>query len=111
MDSLGPLVAGEGRGGVTLKLGVPEAPEGHVLVFGARPCSPGKRYCDKFRYLGLLPAPVKGLSDITRLYCEKFGMPWPGSRVIIATQQQVNGWRDLLMRLDVIIPGGQGPAA
>jgi hypothetical protein len=110
MGSLGPLVAGEGRRGVTLKLGVPEAPEGHVLVFGARPCSPGRRYCDKFRYLGLLPAPVKGVSDITKLYCEKFGMPWPGSRVIIATQQQVNGWRDMLMRLDVIIPRRQEPA-
>ena len=50
---LGPLMTGDGRGGVTLKRSVPEAPAGHVLVFGARPCSPGRRYCDKFRYLGL----------------------------------------------------------
>ena len=41
---------------------------------------------------------------------EEFGAPWPGSRVIIATQQQVDGWRDLLRRLDAIVPGGQGPA-
>jgi hypothetical protein len=37
-------------------------------------------------------------------------MPWPGSRVIIATQQQLNGWRDIPKRLDVIVPVRQAPA-
>jgi hypothetical protein len=110
LDPLGPLITGKGRDGVTLKLRVPTVPEGHVLVFGARPCSPGRRYCDKLRYLGLLPAPSGDFSDITTLYYERYGVPWPGSRVIIATQQQVNGWRDMLMRLDVVLPGGQGQA-
>jgi hypothetical protein len=111
MDPLGPLLTGDGKYGVTLKLEVPEVPVGHVLVFGARPCSPGRRYCDKFSYLGLLPAPNGGVSDISTLYYERYGVPWPGSRVIIATQQQVNGWRDMLMRLDVVVPLGPGPAA
>ena len=107
---LGPLMAGDGRDGFTLKLGVPKRPVGHILVFGARPCSPGRRYCDKLRYLGLLPAPSGGVSDITAKFCERHGVPWPGSRVIIATQQQVNGWRDIPRRFDVIVPGGQSPA-
>ena len=111
LDSLGPLLTGDGRFGVTLKLGVPKAPAGHVLVFGARPCSPGRRYCDKFNYLGLLPASKGGVSEITTLYYERHGVPPPGSRVIIFTQQQVNGWRDMLSRLDVVVPLGQRPAA
>src|ERR1039457_7028604 len=110
-DSLGPLMAGEGRDGFTLKLGVPKTPAGHILVFGARPCSPGRRYCDKLPYLGLLPAPKGGVSEITAQYCEKYGVPWPGSRVIITTQQQLNGWRDIPRRLDVIVPVRQSPAA
>ena len=109
-DPLGPLIAGKGRHGFTLKLCVPKAPAGYVLVFGARPCRPGKRYCDKLRYLGLLPAESAGMSEITTLYYERHGVPPPGSRVIIATQQQVDGWRDMLMRLDVVLPGGPCPA-
>jgi hypothetical protein len=110
MGVLGPLMTGDGRDGVTLLLGVPKVPAGHVLVFGARPCSPGRRYCDKLRYLGPLPAPKGGMSEITALYYEKHGVPPPGSRVIIALQQQVDGWRGIPRRLDVVIPSRQGPA-
>jgi hypothetical protein len=107
-DLLGPLIISDGSDGFTIKLSVPNPPAGHVLVYGARPCNAGRRYCDKLIYLGLLPAPVGGWSDITKLYCEMHGVPWAGSRVIIATRQQINGWRDLLMRTDGIVPHGQG---
>jgi len=109
-ELLGPLMAVVGRHKLTLKLGVPKALAGHILVFGARPCSPGRRYCDKLTYLGVLSAPSGGVCEITALYCDRYGVPQPGSRVIIATQQQVDGWRDMLQRHDVIIPGGPGPA-
>ena len=67
-ETLGPLIASEGPDGVTLKLGVAEVLAGYVLVFGARPCSAGRCYCDKLRCLGVLPAPKGGVSDITRPY-------------------------------------------
>jgi hypothetical protein len=102
-------VVGDGRDGLTLKVHVPKAPSGHVLVFGVRPCSPGRRYCDKLRYIGLLPAPSGGWSEITTLYCKKYGVPPSGSRVIVATQQQLDGWRDRPMRLDVIVPDRPAP--
>ena len=108
-DPLGPLVTGDGRDGLRLMLHVPEAPSCHVLVFAARPCSPGRRYCDKLHYIGLLPAPAGGWSEITTLYRRKHGVPPSRSRVIIATQQQQDGWRDRLKRLDVIVPAVQGP--
>ena len=54
----------------------------------------GRTYCNDYRFLGLLPAPVKGWSDITRLYITKFGVPPPNTRVFIRTWQQVNGWEN-----------------
>jgi hypothetical protein len=47
---------------------VPKPPVGHILVFGARPCSPGRRYCDKLRYLGLLPAPKRRRKQHNRAF-------------------------------------------
>ena len=41
-----------------------------------------------------LPTPVGGVSGITRLYVTKFGNLPAGSRVLIQTRQQANGWRD-----------------
>jgi len=109
LQPLGPLVATGGRDGVRLKLGVPMRLAGHILIFGARPCSSGRRYCDKLRYICVIEDASRGVIDITARYCERLGMPWPGSRVIIATQQQLNGWRDIPRRLDVIVPEGKGP--
>ena len=71
---------------------------------------PDWRYCDKVRCLGLLPAPSGGVSSITTPYYEGHRVLRPGSRVIIATQQQINGWRDMFRRLDVIVPSEQAPA-
>ena len=80
--------------GVALKLSVTKAPAADLLVFASRPYNAGRRYCDKFIYLGPLPIPAGGESDITASYVKKYGQPWPGSRVIILTVQQSNGWRD-----------------
>jgi hypothetical protein len=110
LQRLGPLIARDDSDGFTLNLSVPKVPAGHILVYGARPCNAGRRYCDKFCYLGVLPAPVGGVSDIARMYCAKYGRPRPGSRIIIATRQQVDGWRGILLRIDAIVPGGQAPA-
>jgi hypothetical protein len=64
-------------------LGSPPGPGSHILVFASRPYNAGRRYCDKFIYLGLLPPPAGGESDISELYRSKFGNPPPGSRVFI----------------------------
>jgi hypothetical protein len=59
-NPVGALSIREGRGGITLKLSVPTAPAAHILVYGAAPCNAGRDYCDRFVYLGLLPAPQRG---------------------------------------------------
>jgi hypothetical protein len=93
-NPVGGLSITQGRGGIALKLSVSTAPAAHILVYGARPYNAGRKYCDKFVFLGLLPPPAGGESDITKQYVKKYGKPRPGSRVNIGTVQQVNGWRD-----------------
>jgi hypothetical protein len=77
-----------------LKLRVSGIPTGEIMLFASPPWKAGRTYCGDYRFLGLLPAPVKGWSDITRLYLKKFGAPPPNTRIFIRTWQQVDGWED-----------------
>ena len=64
------------------------------MVFASPPWKAGRTYCGDYRFLGLLSAPVEHVSDITRLYIKKFGVPPPNTRVFIRTWQVVDGWED-----------------
>jgi len=82
------------RRGPTLKLIVKGTPSADIMVFASPPWKAGRTYCGDYRFIGLLPTPVNGWSDITRLYIKKFGMPPPNTRVFIRTWQVVDGWED-----------------
>ena len=101
------------RTGLTLKLHVSQTPTEDIMIFGSPPWKAGRTYCSDYRFLGLLPAPVKGWSDITRLYIEKFGVPPPNTRVFIRTWQQVNGWenRALMQLTNALVPLRRAGAA
>jgi hypothetical protein len=92
--------------GPALKLRVSELPTEDIMVFASPPWKAGRTYCSDYRFLGLLPAPVNGWSDITRLYIKKFGVPPPNSRVFIRTWQQVDGWehRALMKLTNALVP-------
>jgi hypothetical protein len=92
-------------GRIALQLSVPSAPAEYTKVLGSPPQNAGRRFCADFRYLGLLPAPKGGVSDITEQYVKKFGNPPPGSRVFIQTRQQVDGQQDLPVQTDALVPG------
>ena len=62
------------------------------MLFGQAPCSAGWSKRRNVAYLGLLPAPQAGLSDITNLYIAKYGEPGVGQKVFIVTRQQKDGW-------------------
>ncbi|HVM48266.1 MAG TPA: hypothetical protein VMU04_09575 [Candidatus Acidoferrum sp.] len=79
---------------LAMKLQLSGTPVGAVLVFGARPQSPGVRYVDHFPFLGVLPEQAGGEADITALYVARFGVPPAGKRVFVQTVQQINGWQD-----------------
>ncbi len=110
-NSVEALTITQGRAGIALKLTVTQAPAGHVLVYASRPYNAGRHYCDKFIYLGPLPAPRAGQSDITAQYVKVYGKPWPGSRVILRIVQQVNGWRSLPHRIETVFRPDQAPTA
>jgi hypothetical protein len=95
------------RGGViTLRLRVAAAPAQHTFVLGSPPCSAGRSVRSNYSTIGLLPAPVRGWSDITDQYVQKFGKPPPGSRVFIRTRQLINGWEDDFKDTNAVVPRG-----
>ncbi len=101
---IGDLVIENGDGAFGLKLSVPSSPTRHTLVFGTKALSAGRSYPGRFVYLGLLPDPVKGYSDIMELYVARFGEPPANMRVFIGTLQQINGWRDILKPTSAVVP-------
>ncbi len=83
------------QGRMRLKLKVSGLVTEDIMVFGQPPCRAGWRKWRHGAYLGLLPAPENGESDVTEMYLAKYGEPTPGQKVFIRTRQQVNGWEGI----------------
>jgi hypothetical protein len=105
-NPVGNLNITNARGAIALKLSVPTAPTGNVLVWGTAPGSAGASYPGRFTFLGMLPNPVAGVSDVTKLYVAKYGVPPVGQRVFIHTRQQVSGWQDAPKQTTAVVPQG-----
>jgi hypothetical protein len=103
-NPVGSLSITNTRGAVALRLSVSKTPGAYIIVRGAAPCSQGVSFVRHFRILGRLPAPAAGASDITDMYVERFGVPRPGSRVFIHTNQQISGWEDGIKQTTAIVP-------
>jgi hypothetical protein len=88
------LTISHDQGRLKLELRVSGPVTEDIMVLGAAPCSAGRRKCRKPAYLGLLPAPVGGMSEITEMYVRRYGEPKSGERVFIRTRQQRDGWED-----------------
>src|ERR1035438_3029699 len=61
----------DGADGVAFKLTVRKALVGDIMVYAWAPSNPGVEKNSNYAYLGLLPAPEDGQSDITDLYLGK----------------------------------------
>jgi hypothetical protein len=105
-NPVGPLTIIKNGAGIELQLSVPERPRQDVvvLVLGARPCSAGRSSTTPYTILGPLPPPDGGVSTITSLYREKFGLPSPGQRVFIRTRQLIAGWEDEPKETNALVP-------
>jgi hypothetical protein len=88
------LVATYTGGKFTLKLRVTSPPTQYTLVQGAAPVRTGVRWVQHFPFLGLLPPPIDGWSDITELYVARYGVPKAGKAIWIRTCQHIDGWLD-----------------
>ena len=56
--------------------------------------------------IGLLPEPVAGISDITKMYTDIFGAPPAKRWVFNQTVQQINGWQDAPKQTTAVVPAG-----
>jgi hypothetical protein len=57
-----------------------------------------------FPFLGLLPAPIDGCSDITALFKARYGEPKAGMAIWIRTCQHIDGWIDVPKVLRARVP-------
>ena len=89
------LVITNTGGKITLKLRVPSPPAQYTLVQGAAPVRTAVRCVQHFPFLGLLPPPTDGWSDITELYVARYGVPGAGTAICIRTCQHIDGWTDV----------------
>ena len=89
------LVAAFTGGKFILKLRVPGPTAQYTLVYGAAPVRSAVRYVHHFPFLGLLPPPKDGWSDITELYVTRYGVPKVGTAIWIRTCQHMDGWIDV----------------
>ena len=103
-SNVGRLVIENGADGVRLYLAVSGELNEDIMIFGQEPCSRGRYQRRNVSYLGLLPPPIGGLSEITRLYKAKFGEPRPGQKVFIVTCQQKDGWKGQDLETSVTVP-------
>ena len=106
VSSVGELVVVMIDGKASIKLGVSSPPGQFTLVEVAAPVSAGVRFVQGYRYVGLLPAPVDGYSDITELVVARFGQPIPGMVLFIRIRQQVDGWMDAGKVTSALVPSG-----
>jgi hypothetical protein len=105
------LVASLTGGRFTLKLRVLGPTAQYTLVYGAAPVRSAVRYVHHFPFLGLLPPPKDGWSDITELYVARYGVPKAGTAIWIRTCQHIDGWTDTPKVLRFRLPTPTAAAA
>ncbi len=83
------------------------------MVSSWRPLSPGVMVWKKFVRIGQLPEADGGMSDITRLYVAKYGVPPVGKKIFIRIQQMNDYLGNLVQVVSGIVPadGGRGGKA
>ena len=95
-------------GRLRLELLVAPRPKGDFLLFASAPCSPGWSRMRRPVFLGLLPTPADGVSDITALYLARFPAPAPNQQVFIQTRQHRHGWEGPAATHSALVPPKSG---
>ena len=92
------------EGKFTLLARVEGTPEQLILVRGAKPVRSSAWRGQHFPFLGFLPPPVDGWSDITDLYVARYGVPKPNQAIWIRFCQHKDGFNDVPKTLRVRVP-------
>ena len=102
------LVITNHGGRIALKLRLSSGRAEGVMVSASRPCNAGVTVGRKFCRIGLLPAPERGLSDITELYVARFGLPPVGKKLFIRVQQMNDYMGSVVQTTSAIVPDEEG---
>jgi hypothetical protein len=89
---------------ITIKLRLTGPPAQYTLVQGARPVRTSVRHVERFPFLGLLPPPIDGWSDITDIYKVRYGEPKPGMAIWIRSCQHIDGSTDVPIVVRARVP-------
>jgi hypothetical protein len=102
------------RGGrIALNLSVTAGQAEGVMVSSWHPCNAGVTVWNKFVRIGLLPPPIGGMSDITRQYVAKYGMPPVGKKIFLRIQQMNDYVGSIVQTVSAVVPtepSGNGKA-
>ena len=98
------LVITNTAGVIAVKLVCPADPGDNTVLRASPPKSPGVGVCREFRVIGLCPAPVAGLADITALYTACFGPPPVGRRIFLRLSTMVSGFESLPREFRALVP-------
>lgn len=79
-----------------------------VMVSSWHPLSRGIMVWRKFVRIGLLPAPMGGISDITKQYVAKYGVPAVGKKIFIRLQQMNDYTGNLVQVMAAVVPAAKG---
>jgi hypothetical protein len=98
------LVITNTAGIIAVKLVCPADPGGDTVLRASPPKSAGVGICREFRIIGMCPAPVDGLADITALYTACFGPPPVGRRIFLRASTMVSGFESLAREFRALVP-------
>jgi len=98
------LVITNTAGVIAVKLVCPADPGNNTVLRASRPQSAGVGICREFRIIGMCPAPVAGLADITALYTACFGPPPVGRRIFLRASTMVSGFESLPREFRAQVP-------
>ncbi len=103
------------RGRITLKLKVSPVRGARYSVWGSRPMNLGRSRCDRCPWLGPLPPPKGGWSEITGLYFRKHGnyimaheLPLVGKRIYIRVREERDDGPPLYEEKRAVVPAAAG---
>src|ERR1035441_4032008 len=88
----------------SVKLVCPADPGDSTVLRASPPQSAGRGTCAQFRIIGMCPAPVAGLADITALYAACFGPPPVGRRIFLRASTMVSGFESLPREFRALVP-------
>jgi hypothetical protein len=98
------LVISNTAGVIAVKLVCPADPGDNTVLRASPPQSAGVGICAQFRIIGICPAPVAGLADITALYTASFGPPPVGRRIFLRASTMVSGFESLPLQFRALVP-------